>query len=71
MRDFTNLTYDGPSCVCCKTKDEIVGIIKQERDTWTRQASFNYRTALTQLIERIENPDGRLNSVSLEEQQKG
>jgi hypothetical protein len=57
--------------VCCKTKDEIVGIIKQERDTWTRQASFNYRTALTQLIERIENPDGRLNSVSLEEQQKG
>ena len=71
MREFTNLTYDGPDCVCCQTRQQIIDMIKHERDTWTRQASFNYRTALTQLIERIENTDGRLGSVSLEEQQKG
>jgi hypothetical protein len=71
MREFTDPTYSGPDCVCCKTKQQIIKIIELERDTWTRPASFNYRLALTQLIERIENPDGRLNSVILEEQQRG
>jgi len=71
MREFTDLTYSGPDCVCCKTRQQIIEMLKLERDTWTRQSSFNYRLALTQLIERIENTDGRLSSVSLEEQQKG
>lgn len=71
MREFTNPTYDGLECICCKTRQQIIEMLKLERDTWTRQSSFNYRLALTQLIERIENTDGRLSSVSLEEQQKG
>lgn len=55
MREFTNPTYDGPNCVCCKTKQQIIELLKSERDTWTKQTSFNYRTALTNLIGRIEN----------------
>ena len=55
MREFTNPTYDGPDCVCCKTKQQIIQLLEVERNTWSKQTSFNYRTALTELIERIEN----------------
>lgn len=55
MREFTNPTYDGPDCVCCKTKQQIIELLKSERDTWTRQASFNYRVALTNLVQKIED----------------
>ena len=55
MREFTNPTYDGPDCVCCKTKQQIIELLKAERDSWTRQASFSYRTALNDLVQRIEN----------------
>ncbi len=55
MREFTDLTYSGPDCVCCQTRQQIIDMIKHERDTWTRQASFNYRAALTELINKIEH----------------
>jgi hypothetical protein len=65
VREFTDLTYSGPDCVCCKTKQQIIDIIKHERDTWTRQSSFNYRMALTQLIERIENEYSNTTTASI------
>jgi hypothetical protein len=54
VREFTDLTYSGPDCVCCKTKQQIIKIIELERDTWTRPASFSYRAALTALINKIQ-----------------
>ena len=47
---FVNLAFD--TGVIAERK-RITAIIQAEADTWTRQASFNYRTALAGLIERI------------------
>ena len=55
MRVFSNPTYEGPDCVCCKTKQQIIELLKSERDTWIRQTSFNYRVALTNLVQKIED----------------
>lgn len=65
MREFTNPTYDGHDCVCCKTRQQIIDMIKQERDSWTRQASFNYRLALTQLINKIEQDNVTVSKLDI------
>lgn len=33
----------------------IIKLLETERDTWTRQATFSYKMALTELIEKIKN----------------
>jgi len=35
-------------------KEQILALIKAERDTWVKPVGFNYRKALTELIRRIE-----------------
>lgn len=36
-------------------KDRIIKLLETERDTWARQATFSYKMALTELIEKIKN----------------
>ena len=35
-------------------RKRIIAILKEERDSWTKPTSFNYKNALDDLIERIE-----------------
>lgn len=34
-------------------RNRIIKLIEAERDAWTRQPAFNYKNALTDLIEKI------------------
>ena len=36
-------------------RERIIKLLETERDTWARQASFSYKMALTELIEKIKN----------------
>ena len=54
VQELTFLRAQYEQFIIDRERERIVALIEQERDSWTRQATFSYKNALTELIQKIE-----------------